>query len=47
MKDFMREDWSYIIYGDTKAALPPMKLCAESGPGNLTNPRGFRFIITV
>ena len=43
MKDFPREDWSYSIYGDAKEELPPMKPFDDSGPGDMTKPRGIGF----
>ena len=47
MKDFPREDWSYSIYGDAKEELPPMKPFADSVPGDMAEPRGIFFTMTV
>ena len=47
MMDFLREDWSYSIYGDAKEELPPIKPFAESGPGDMPEPRGIGFTMTV
>ena len=47
MKDFSREDWSYSIYGDAKEELHPMKPFADSGPGNMAEPRRIVLTMTV
>ena len=47
MTDFLREDLSYSIYGDAKEELPPMKPFADSVPGDMAEPRGIFFTMTV
>jgi len=49
MIDFPWEDWSYSIYSDNNEELPPMKmkLFAESGSDDMSEPRGIGFVMTV
>jgi len=47
LNDFPKEDWSYSIYGDAKEELPPTAPFDQSGPGDMPEPRGLGFTITV
>ena len=47
MGKFEREDWSFSIYPDAKEELPAMKAWEDSGPGNMPEPRGLGFTMTV
>ena len=47
MGKFEREDWSYSIYEDAKEEFPVMKVWEDSGPGDMSEPRGTGFTMTV
>ena len=47
MKNFPQEDWIYSIYGDAKEEPPPTKPFAESGPGDMPEPRETSFTMPV
>ena len=47
MADFQHEYWVLSIYGDVKEYMPPIFLFAESGAGDISEPRGQGFTITV
>ena len=40
MANFPREDWSLSIYGNVKEDMPPTCPFAESGPPDMSAPRG-------
>ena len=47
MADFRSEDWGLSIYGDVKEEIPPIVSFAESGTGDMPEPRGQVFTMTV
>ena len=49
MADFQREDWGISIYGDVKEEMPKILSFAESGTGNMPEPRdqGFKMKLYV
>ena len=47
MSDFIREDWSLIIYVDVKEDMPPKCPFTESVPADMPAPRGVGFTMTV
>ena len=47
MTDFQREDWGLIINGNVKDDMPPIVSFNESGTGDMPEPRGQGFTITV
>ena len=47
MADFQSEDWGLSIYGDVKEEITPIVLFAESGTGNMPDPRGQGFTMIV
>ena len=47
MADFQREDWGLSIYGDVTEEMPPIVSFAESVTGNMPEPRGQVFTMTV
>ena len=47
MADFPREDWCLIIYGDVQEEVPPIVLFDESRTGDMPEPRGQVFTMTV
>ena len=47
MAHLQREDWGLRIYGDVEQDIPPILLFSESGTGNMPEPRGQGFTMTV
>ena len=47
MADFQRGDQGIKIYGDVKEDMPPISSFAESGTGNIPEPRGQGFTMKV
>ena len=47
MADFQHEDWGIIIFGDVKEEMPSIFLFTRSGIGDMPEPRGQGFTMTV
>ena len=47
MTNFQNEDWGLSIYGNVKQEMPPIVSFSELGTGNMPDPRGQGFAITV